>query len=178
MATTLRQEEAAPPSYPATPPGLSTGAAAIDAAIIWQRIETYIARRYTARDVTWTVEGCGEWIPPLAPATISTTEVWSRAGLWETAYLAASPLGGFILPATGPYRFVASVGGGDVPAAVAEAFRRLAEYFAAVATHANPGVREENIDGIGSTTFDAGAVAKAMERSGAGDLLRPYRRVS
>ncbi|MBM3655206.1 MAG: hypothetical protein FJX06_20865 [Alphaproteobacteria bacterium] len=178
MATTLRQEEAAPPSYPAAPPGLSTEAMALDADVVWQRIESYIASRYTARNVTWTVEGCGEWLPPLTPATISTTEVWSRAGVWETAYLAASPLGGFILPATGPYRFMASVGGGNVPAAIEEAYRRLAEYFAAVATNASPGVRQDATEGIGSVTYDAGAVAKAMERSGAGDLLRPYRRAA
>jgi hypothetical protein len=178
MATTLKQEEAVPASYPEAPTGLSTEAAALDADFIWQRIEAYTTRRYTERAVVWVVEGCGEWLPPLAPAIISTTEVWSRAGLWETAYLAASPLGGFILPATGPYRFVASVGVGDMPASVAEAYRRLAEYFAVVATNAVPGVRQDATEGIGSATYDAGAVAKAMERSGAGDLLRPYRRVS
>ena len=44
---------------------LSTAAAALDADMIWQRIEAYIAHRWTERDVTWIVEGPGEWHPPL-----------------------------------------------------------------------------------------------------------------
>jgi hypothetical protein len=176
MATTLQQIESAPDSYPAKPSNLSAKAAALDAAFLWQRIEAYTAHRFTTRDVTWTVEGCGEWNPPLAPATIETTEIWSRAGEWETAYLAASPLGGYVLPATGPYRFSGSVGGGDVPASVNEAYKRLAEYIACA--NVAPGIRQETIDGIGSMTFDASAIARAMERSGAGDLLRTYRRAA
>ncbi|RTL86448.1 MAG: hypothetical protein EKK29_09510 [Hyphomicrobiales bacterium] len=177
MATTINQAEARPASYPAKPIDLTLPAAALDAAMIWQRIEAYIAYRYTPRAVVWIVEGCGEWFPPLAPATISATEVWSQAAVWETAILDAAPLGGFYLPATGPYRFTASVGAGDVPAAVAEAFRRLAEHLAAVKSNVMPGVREEHVDGIGSSIFDAAAVAKALQNSGAADLLRSYRRV-
>jgi len=177
MATTLKQTEGAPASYPALPFDLSEEAAWLGSTLIWQRIEAYIARRYTARAVVWIVEGPGEWSPPLAPATVSATELWS-ADAWEAVTLAPSPLGGYVLPGCGPYRFTADVGGGSPPGAVTEAVRRLAEYFAAVATFAQPGVREDSVEGIGSTTFDAGAVAKAMERSGAGDLLRPYRRVN
>jgi hypothetical protein len=176
MATTLQQIESEPDSHPAKPIGVSAAAAALNAAFIWRRIEAYTALRYTARDVVWTVEGCGEWVPPLVPATIETTEIWSRAGEWETAYLASSPLGGYILPATGPYRFSGTVGGGDVPAIVNEAYRRLAEYLACA--NVAPGIRDETIDGIGSTTYDANAVARAMERSGAGDLLRAFRRAA
>jgi len=175
MATTIKQVEAAPASYPATPIGLSTKAAALDAAFLWQRIENYTAHRYTARAIVWVVEGCGGWTPPLVPTTIETVEQWLN-GAWEEATLSASPMGGYCLSSHGPYRFSGTVGGGTVPASVNEAYRRLAEYLA----YANvaPGIRHETIDGIGSTTFDANAVARAMERSGAGDLLRQYRRAA
>ncbi|HEY8066246.1 MAG TPA: hypothetical protein VIF40_16200 [Methylosinus sp.] len=176
VATTIKQDEAFPASYPPRPTGLSSAASALDAAMIWQRIEAYIAYRYAARAVIWTVEGCGEWRPPLAPTTVSVTEVWSQGGVWEATILDAAPLGGFCLSATGPYRFTASVGGGDMPAAVAEAYRRLAEYFAIARQNANPGVRQEHVDGVMMNLFDATALAKAMQNSGAGDLLRSFRR--
>ncbi|MEY8838078.1 hypothetical protein AB9K41_03445, partial [Cribrihabitans sp. XS_ASV171] len=67
-------------------------------------------------------------------------------------------------------------GGGDLPAAVSEAFRRLAEYFA-----------NGDADGKGREAIDIGPikqehertaywVARAMDLSGAADLLRPYKR--
>ena len=43
----------------------------------------------------WTVEGPGEFVPPLSPATISTVEVWSSADAWEVVTLTPSPLGGY-----------------------------------------------------------------------------------
>jgi hypothetical protein len=176
-ATTIKEDEAIPANYPAAPSGLSAAAAAIDPAIVWQRIEAYTARRYAARAVTWVVEGPGEWIAPLAPATVSATEIWNGAA-WEAVTLSSSPLGGYILPGCGPYRVTASVGAGPVPAAVSEAFRRLAEYFAGAAQSAPAGVRQETVEGVGSIEYDLAGVARAMERSGAGDLLRPYRRAA
>lgn len=175
MATTIRQVESAPEDYPAAPSGLSAKAAALDAAMIWQRIESYTANRYSPRDVAWIAEGPGYWSPSLAPTTIETVEQWI-SGAWEEVTLSASPLGGYCLSAHGPYRFSGTVGGGDVPAMVNEAYRRLAEHLAAAAVA--PGIRQETIDGIGATTFDANAIARAMERSGAGDLLRQYRRAA
>jgi hypothetical protein len=180
MTTTLRQSEAVPASYPDAPAGLSTAAAALDPKFIWHRIESYIAYRWTERAVTWTVEGMGWWVPPLTPATITTTEVW-RGGVWEDAELSPAPLGGYCLPGCGPYRFTATVGGGspapEVPAAVSEAFRRLAEYMAAET--GNPGASSEAITiGEISTNIRRSAswMASALQNSGAADLLRPYRR--
>ena len=60
-AETLKQDEAVP-TYPATPTGLSTAAAAINASVIWSRIEAYVWTRWTSRAVVWTVEGPGEWM--------------------------------------------------------------------------------------------------------------------
>lgn len=177
-ATTLSQVEAAPDSYPAAPDTLTAAAAALPAAMVWQRIEAYIAHRWTARDVEWIVEGPGHWRPPLAPATVSTVEVWSSADEWEAVTLRPSPLGGYYLPATGPYRFAASVGGGDVPENVTEAFRRLAEYMAAKPGKA--GARSESI-AAGSINISHSRspswLAQAMQNSGAGDLLRGLRHV-
>jgi len=176
MSATIKQVEAIPASYPATPSGLSTAAAALDPDVIWQRIEGYISHRWTARSVVWTVEGSGEWSAPLTPATISAAEVWLNDA-WSADTLTAAPMGGYVLDADGPYRFTASVGSGTVPAAVNEAFKRLAEYMAE-----DPGKR-----GASNFNVDIGPVnmtiqrspawlANAMKNSGAGDLLRPYRR--
>ncbi|MCC3244211.1 hypothetical protein LG047_02545 [Methylocystis sp. WRRC1] len=175
MLIAIREDEAIPASYPAAPAGLSPEAAALDSDFIWARIESHIRFRYTARAVSWIVEGPGEFAPPLSPATVSATEIWNGA-TWEAASLSPSPLGGYQLPGCGPYRFTASVGGGPVTATANEAYRRLAEYFSGVSL-AN-GVRQETIEGIGSTEFDVNAVAKALVASGAADLLRYYRRTN
>ena len=89
---------------------------------------------------------------------------------------ALSPYGGYVFASEGPYRITASVGDGDVPAAVLEAFRRLAEYMAEDAGKA--GATSEKTD-VGPITIEvqrsAAWVARAMINSGAADLLRPYR---
>ena len=179
MATLIKQTEALPAAYPAIG-GLSDAARALGKEIIWQRLEPYIVTRYSERAVEWIAEGPGEWVPPLSPATIATVQVWSRAGVWETATLCASPLGGYWLPCTGPYRFTAIAGSDDdpPPVAVREAFRRLAEYL--VASPGKPGATTESVS-IGemsrSIRRDASWMAQALQNSGAADLLRPYRKV-
>ncbi|NKL23480.1 hypothetical protein [Rhizobium leguminosarum] len=177
MAVTIKQTEGVPDDYPGAPTGLSTAAAALDPNMIWQRIEAYTAHRYSSRSIEWIVEGCGEWHPPLAPATISTMEVWNTSA-WEVISLNPSPLGGYVLPG-GTYRFSGTVGAGDTPEIVSEAFRRLAEYMAA-AKKGSPGTTRERVT-AGSVTVDksrsASWAAEAMSNSGAGDLLRNFRRV-
>ena len=177
-ATTIKQTEAAPESYPTVATtGWSTGAAALSQDMIWQRIETYVAWRSTERAVTWIVEGCGEWTPPLTPATVSTVEIW-ESNAWSTVTPDASPLGGYCLPG-GTYRFTGTAGDddADIPAAITEAVRRLAEYMAGKA--GKPGASSESI-GAGSISLShrrsPSWMAQAMQNSGAGDLLRPYRR--
>ena len=176
MAETIRQDEQLPASYPDAPT-LSTAAAALDADFIWQRLEAYQAHRWSERAVTWIVEGCGEWRPPLTPVAITGVDVW-RSEAWEPVTLSPAPAGGYALPG-GTYRFTGTAGDddADVPAAVIEAFRRLAEYMAGKA--GKPGARSERI-GAGSIslshTRSPSWMAEAMQNSGAGDLLRPYRR--
>lgn len=172
MTTTIKQVEGAPASYPAI-----SGFTGAELARVWQRIEAYIAYRWTSRAIEWVVEGCGHWHAPLTPATITTVEIWNADDAWEAVTLATSPFGGFWLPATGPYRFAGTVGGGTVPANVEEAFRRLATYMSARVGKA--GASSETIT-AGSVTVasrrDAAWIADAMRNSGAGDLLRTYRR--
>lgn len=174
---TYRRVEDIPESYPETPAGLlSDAAAAVDAEMIWQRIEEYIAHRWTERQAIWTVRGPGQFEPDLTPATITATEIWDGTA-WITASLDASFMGGVVLAGEGPYRFTATVGAGTVPAGVWEAFRRLAEYFAERPRHQGAG-RFTSETGPLKTDFDRSPkwIAQAMQLSGAGDLLRSYRR--
>ncbi len=175
-ATTIKQTEGTPAEYPPAPPDLSTEAAALDSNAIWQRIESYIAWRFTSRSIEWTVEGCGAWEPPLTPATIDTVEIW-RGNAWEAVTLNPSPLGGYCLTG-GTFRFTGTVGAGTPPEVVEEAFRRLAEYMAASAK-GTPGTSFESVTAGSVTVAKRRAesfAARAMSNSGAGDLLRPYRR--
>src|SRR6266446_7704208 len=182
MAELIKQTEAAPAGdYPLPPAGTPTTLTLSQKSSIWQRIEAYTAHRFSVRAVTWIVEGPGEWHAPLSPATITTVEVWSAADVWETATLSASPLGGYWLPCTGPYRFTGTAGTDSdtlPPEAVLEAYRRLANYFAA-----NPGKAGATQERIQAGSIDvrvdrsASWMASALQNSGAADLLRPYRKV-
>jgi hypothetical protein len=181
MVTTTKQIEGVPASYPAAPSGLSTAAAALSNEMIWQRIEGWIAYRFSSRTIQWVVEGPGEWTTPLAPATITTVESWSdRANVWETPtpVLDPSPLGGYWLACSGPYRFTGTVGGGTVPETVKEAYRRLAEYLASSAGKSGATTYRSEVIGVGTEeiTRSQSWMAKALHNSGAADLLRPYRK--
>jgi hypothetical protein len=135
--------------------------------------------------VVWTIEGPGDWEPPLTPATVSAVEVWSGE-VWSEVFPAPSPLGGFVLAACGPYRVTATVGTGTAPAAVDEAFRRLAEYSLEIADYglftgrAGATSNDADIGGELKQSFNRPATwaARALINSGAADLLRPYRRAS
>ena len=173
----MKEVEAIPASYPAAPADLSTAAAALDADALWQRLEAYCRVRWTDRQVIWTVEGEGAWEAPLQPSTLNTVEVW-ESGAWVECTPAASPWGGYDLPGDGPYRITADVGGGDVPAAVSEAFRRLAEYLADEPDRSGVSSYSVNMGGAIEESYQRNSawVARAMELSGAADLLRPYKR--
>jgi len=172
----LQRDEAVPASYPAVPSGLSLEAMMLNARALWARIEAHTAHRFTTREVVWTVEGPGEFKPDLQPATITAREVWDGVA-WITASLSDGPLGGVLLAGEGPYRFTADVGGGDVPAPVSEAYRRLAEYLAEDGNPAGASSYSYQMGDV-SETFQRNPqhVAKALQNSGAADLLRRYRR--
>ncbi|NIY97281.1 MAG: hypothetical protein HWE39_23290 [Oceanospirillaceae bacterium] len=173
MATTLKQTEAAA-NYP-TVYGLSTEAAALDKYVIWPRIEAYIAHRFAARDVVWIAEGPGEWVAPLTPATVSTVEVWEVYS-WAEVTLNPTPLGGLELE-NSTYRISASVGGGSVPDVVEEAYKRLAEYMAETADRPGASSYAMKLGDLWEETERAPTwLARALQNSGAADLLRAYRR--
>jgi hypothetical protein len=177
MVTIISETEAVPSSYPAAPSGLSTAAAALPAAMVWNRIEQWVAHRWTSRTVIWVLEGNGDFFVPLTPATVTATERWTD-GAWAAYTVPTGPLG-YCFETDGTYRITATVGGGSptVPDSVKQAYLRIAEYMAA-----DPGMR-----GASSYSVDLGGIsenidrnpawlAKAIHNSGAADLLRPYRR--
>lgn len=175
MAETTYQAESIPGTYP-TVTGLSGAALALDDGFLWQRIEAYTARRWTPRLVIWMATGPGEWVPPLSPAEIVQAFAWNGAG-WDETTLPPAPRG-FELQG-GRFKINATVGADETaPAAVLEAFRRLAEYVAAEAVGV-PGASSYSID-MGqlseSITRHPAFMARALDNSGAADLLRPYRR--
>lgn len=183
MAETVSEIEAAPDAYPAVPVGLSDAALALDASMLWQRIEAYTAHRFSERRVTWLIEGEGHWAFPLTPAVLVSAERWVGEA-WEAAAIPPGPYG-YCLNDAGPHRIVADVGiDGDLPAAVQEAFRRLAEYLASEGSEEiltpRPGASSHSakiMDYIDLSVDRAPTwIARAIHYSGAADLLRPYRR--
>lgn len=184
MVDLLQQQEAVPAAYPDAPSGLSTAAAALNADMIWQRIESYIAHRYAVREIVWTISGFAgdEWQPPIGPLVSQTSERWD-AGAWVSVTILPGPLG-LCLPSDGTFKITAQVGAGDVPAAVSEAFRRLAEYSAEIGENGmvvgHPSYTEHSAK-IGDAIDESFSrsptwAARALQLSGAADLLRPYRR--
>ena len=175
LATTVSQREADPTAWPGAPGGMSDAAVGLDWDMIWQRLEGWVAYRWTPRDVTWIVEGPGHWTAPLAPATVSAGYRWTGEA-WATFTLPAGPFG-HDLPA-GIFKIEASVGGGDVPDAVNEAYRRLAEYMAETPDEHGASSYSVQVGNSFSKSYDRNPawLAKALHYSGAADLLRPYRR--
>ncbi|MCL6251111.1 hypothetical protein M3P36_08660 [Altererythrobacter sp. KTW20L] len=148
-------------------------------ATCWQRIEHYIAQRFGSREVVWTLVSCGgEWQPPLGPVTdISDAFRW-QYGAWQSATIESGPFG-LLLPA-GHVQIAASVGTEalDLPASVEKAVQRLAAYLEAESAvpvgarsyRASVGQLSESI------SADPAHAAKALQNSGAADLLRSYRK--
>ncbi len=172
MIELLSQRETTPNQYPSVT-GLSTKAQALNQAALWQRIEYWMAWRWGERTVMWVVEGEGDWFPPLTPYTISTAERWTGSE-YETITLSDAPLG--LRLNGGTYRITANVGSTDAPPDdVLEAFRRLAEYLAEI--ESMPVGLHSSSMGDASKTFTRTMerAAKALQFSGAADLLRRYR---
>ena len=184
MIDILSQKEGIPAAYP-TITGLSDKAMELDQRAIWQRSEAYIAYRWRAREVVWLLEGAegDNFALPLTPIISLTAEKWENPA-WVSVTLAEGPLG-YCLTSDGTYRITAQVGDtGAVPAAVEEAFRRLAEYSreisqdSMVTGHPSHQSHSYSLDTIQeSFSRQATWAARAIQNSGAGDLLRPYRRV-
>jgi len=146
-------------------------------AVVWRMIERWITTRWRSRSVVYTVEGPGQWEARLSPFTVTATDRWTGAG-WEGTTLPPSPLDGFELD-DGTYRITGTAGDtSDVPDDVQEAWRRLHSFLL--------GNASEHLDMLATfkTEGDQGGerprayAAQALRLSGAGDLLRPYRRLT
>ena len=172
----LREFEAIPEAYPTVTPSWTVEMVADDPnpneAQIWQRIESYVSHRWTPREVVWTLFGNGgdEFTPRLTPMVSHVARFWGDQ--WEGLTLDNGPLG-LILPFCGTYQITAQVGAGDVPAAVSEAFKRLHEYTRGISdSFKNEAAMRTDSD----TEMVTNWTGRALQLSGAADLLRPYRR--
>lgn len=167
MIRAIKQVEALPESYPAVD-GV-TGAALASA---WQRIEHYIAFRYSEREVVWRLDtDAGEWRPPLAPIVAIEAQ-----GEGDPFTPENGPMGGYLF-ACGQWTITATVGASPVPETVSEAVRRLAKYLA-FEDSLPPGVTRFSSGGFNaSIRREDTTPARAIINSGAADLLRAYRRV-
>lgn len=171
----LSVSEGEPTSYPALPATVSGDAVEnVPAAAVWQRLEHWMSWRWNEREVVWVVQGPGEWVPPLRPATVDSTEGWNpTTKAWESVTLEQGPIGYTLDDAT--YRITATVGDTEIPPAnVLEAVVRLAEYMYLVQQDPTPGHTRVS-DGDYSFDRSANWVARALQYSGAADLLRGYR---
>ena len=175
MAEVWRQMEDVPGIYPPPPTGATTPP---HPDVVWSRIENYIAYRWTTRQVKWIVEGPGEWVPPLAPIDLVVSiDIWDGSN-WQSTTPDSGYLGGYCLN-EGKYRFVMDIGNGSPPGAVNEAYLRLAKYMAETDKKAGASSYSAELDILKEAyTRSPSWMAKAMQNSGAADLLRPYRRVS
>jgi hypothetical protein len=176
--TTVKINEGRPAEWPDPPFPLGTAAAAIEPEVIWRRIESWIAWRWGERPCAFIAEGgCGSWRAPLHPFTVETTEVWNGDG-WEAVTLPADPLGGVKLGSAEAYRFTGTLGSDeDPPEDVLEAYRRLAGYFSETEHHPGASSYTDEIGSLRRIEERAPTwLARALQHSGAADLLRPYRR--
>jgi hypothetical protein len=149
---------------------------------VWQRLESWVSYRWGVRSCVFIVEAGSRrsWRPPLHPFTVELVEAWV-GDAWEAVSLAPDYTGGVVLEYADAYRFTGTLGTDDAPPAdVVEAYRRLAEHFAAIRTHSPMlgSSKHEQHDGGRSIAIERAPTwtARAMQNSGAADLLRAYRR--
>jgi hypothetical protein len=195
MAVTLKIIEGEPSTYPQVTEPLPASDSQLEKVVTnaWQRIEAYIAHRWNSRSIVYVAEGPGEWFPTLSPTTISTFEVW-RDNQWQVVTLDPTPLGGYIL-ARETYQLTGIVGSTDEPPrAVKNAVFRLVEYFINIdetpraqrvastyKTDQEPYFQPaQNFHSLRSVEYERSNpnwIARALQYSGAADLLRPYRKL-
>ena len=170
MNLNLQQIEGLPESYPEVGGGIVSA----DAAVAWQRVERYIKVRFMPREIVWMVQGDTEqvWFPPVGPVTAIAGEFADGAMPFTLM-----PCGtGYRLP-NALVKLTATVGAGPIPLSVTNAVSRLAHYCAADVPVPG-GVRSYSLnvgDMSESMTLAPDRLAKAMQDSGAADLLRSYR---
>lgn len=175
MTLVLNDElESAPDAYPDPPPNLSAAAQSIPAGVVWDRLERYTRQRWTPRNVVWQVSVAGRkeaFEPRLQPAVFASARVWDETShQWESATPIRAPWG--VMLECGDWQLTFVVGVDAPPLRALEAYRRLAEYWAEVQGNASLASVK---DGDYAASFNANAIGRALQLSGAADLLRPYR---
>ncbi len=152
---------------------------------IWRRIEQFIHWRWGERSVEWVIAGQGLFVPPLRPVTITTVEKFNDFGSpavppgeWFSVTPSRSPFG-ICLRNSGYYRLKGTAGQAVTPPAdVLEAYTRMADYIAAVQDEDFPGATTvtESVPGVSlSVRRPSNSMARALEYSGAMDILKAYR---
>lgn len=206
MAELMREIEAVPEEWPAVPADhlIQIADAAGqpvegDLGWVWQRVEAYCRERWTPRQVVWLVQGGGDWTPPLSPVRVEMMESW--AGDWMPHAGKRSPWGALVLSGKA-HRITAIVGESNpAPPVVVKAVARLANYLMQQVDARDPDLwatkmrwivtppDEAVTVGEGAASITRGQkteesyerasdyIAKALQYSGAADLLRSYRRV-
>jgi hypothetical protein len=190
MSATLSIEEGQPTTWPSVDPADSQAIPSTPEAdeatlrklarAAWLRVESYIGHRWGVRSVTFIVDGPGCWVPPLRPFAATTFEQWLDNG-WTAVTLAPSALGGYVLDQAGPYRLTGNLGTATAPPQpVTEAVWRLTKFFEAADTMPaeERGLSRHKLD-LGALSVEREQnptwIARALQQSGAGDLLRPWR---
>lgn len=151
---------------PASRPALGVA----NEAAVWARFETWCRGfRWGQREIVWIVDNPGAFHPPVQPAALTKSELWDGAAWVETAG-ESWPRG--VCYTLGTWRLTYNVGAPTARPEVVEAATRYADYVAQVkAEAAAVSVR----DGDFSVQRSENAMARALELSGAADLLRAYR---
>ena len=144
---------------------------------IWKRIEAYVVWRWGQRQVEWIVHGQGVFVPPLKPVTITSVDRFGSD--WEPYQPSRTPFG-IELP-EGYYRLQGIAGlNVEPPSDVLEAYTRLSEYLAEIKGEGHMGATSVE-DAVPGVSFNirrpAQALSRALEYSGAADLLKAYRYV-
>ena len=180
MAVVIRSEdEDIPPAWP-----LVDGLTGDDLATAWVRVEQWISYRWAARNVVWSLAICADgtnFTPRFRPFTLATAEHWDDASAaWVSTAPKVGPFG-YILD-SGFWRITGVAGDGSYPPSdVREAVRRLGAYTKEVKAAMPGGLVRESLE-IGEMSITrarpADALASAIHRSGAADLLRRYRGLS
>ncbi len=183
----LKFEEAEPASVPTLTVHTDGASSTVEPDhTIWRRIETYISHRWTARQCVWTVKGPGIWVSHLSPISNLTADVWDEVTYTWSAYTPIqSPTGGFEFSGYKTYKITATVGDtvAGVPQLVVDAYSRLKAYLEDSNALSVPVGSNSYSQKIGENGIDESLdrspnyLARAMQYSGAGDLLRRYRRV-
>lgn len=135
----------------------------------WARFEAWCSYRWGKREVVWLVHGGGTFRPPLLPAQLTRAERWENDA-WEELAPTTGPFG-LSFP-DGAWRLTYQVGADHVREDVLEAAQRYESYVAELAGMAGASSMR---DGDYAVTRAATAMARALELSGAADLLRDYR---